>query len=205
MFNAAGIILAGGESSRMNGADKALLVIDSQPMIEANVKLLQGCLREVIIVTNGRQLYDFNNVKVITDEQPGCGPLMGLYSGLKDSCCNLNFITACDMPFINLNILALLLDAARQYDVVVPIINGFPEPLMAIYHKRILPWVRKCLDQNRCQMVAFYNKVKVCEIPEERIRRADPDLKSFVNINTPRDLDRARRMIQQDNLNAHAG
>ena len=199
MFDAAGIILAGGESSRMNGLDKAHLLIDTQSLIETTLRLLRQCFREVIIVSNGRRSFDFPRIKVVHDEKPGCGPLMGLYSGLQASPYDINFVTACDMPFINEDLLKFMMQKAHDYDVVVPIVNHLPEPLLAFYHRRVLSPVRETLARDRRKMVAFYDMVRVCEIPEEQIRSIDPELKSFININTPQDLDQVQQILNKEN------
>ena len=93
------------------------------------------------------------------------------------------------MPWVQGAIVELLMEVAGDNDVSVPVVNGYLEPLLAVYHRRVLPVVKKYLDMNYRKMIIFYDEMKVQKITEERLREADPGLRSFVNINTPEDLD----------------
>jgi molybdopterin-guanine dinucleotide biosynthesis protein A len=196
VFKAAGIILAGGQSRRMDGSDKALLRFGDRSLIEHKVERLGGWFSEVIIVGNGRQAYDYPGVKVVHDEQEGCGPLMGLYSGLKGTDSDLNFLTACDMPFENKRLIRLLMETAgaEEADVAAPEVNGYWEPMAAVYHRRVLPVVERYLAEGQRKLVSFFREVRVRRIDEETIKAVDPELLSFVNINTPEDLEQALRI-----------
>jgi molybdopterin-guanine dinucleotide biosynthesis protein A len=204
MFEAAAIILAGGKASRLKGVDKARMVINAGPLLEEKLECLRRWFAEVLVVAGNRRQYDYPQVRQVPDERSGWGPLMGLYSGLKASTYDINFVTACDMPFINQNLLKFMMQQTRDYDVVVPIVNHLPEPLVAFYHRRVLSPVQETLARDRRKMVAFYNMVHVCEIPEEKIRTLDPELKSFVNINTPEDLSRVQQMLNEEKYNQKA-
>ena len=191
MFAATAIILAGGSGSRMNGSDKARIVVDTVPIIERNVQLLSQWFAEVLIVSGSSRRYEYPGVRSVCDDQPGCGPLMGLYSGLRASSHALNFVTACDMPYLNELLVRFMMDKADSdgADVVVPIVDDYPEPLMAVYNKRVLPVVQQNLQANRRKMTSFFDEVDLYAIPETQIAAFDPQRYSFVNINTPEDLD----------------
>ena len=197
MFASTAIILAGGAGSRMNGSDKARIVVDTLPIIERNVQLLSQWFAEVLIVSNSSRRYEYPGVRSVCDEQPGCGPLMGLYSGLRASGHALNFVTACDMPYLNELLVRFMMDKAESdgTDVVVPIVEGYPEPLMAVYNQRVLPVIDQNLQADRRKMTAFFDEVRVHAIPETQIAAIDPQRYSFVNINTPEDLARAREVF----------
>jgi len=195
MFDAAGIILAGGSNSRMNGEDKAQLVVDSLPLIERKIELLQGLFSEVLIVCNRRRQYDYPQVKIVFDRQEGCGPLMGLYSGLQASSREINFVTACDMPFVNEQLVGLLIETSQNCGVAAPVVKGYWEPMMAVYNKSILPAIQKCLDDNRRKMVSFFDQVQVREVTEAQVKTFDPDLLSFLNVNTPEQLEQVKKII----------
>ena len=76
--------------------------------------------------------------------------------------------------------------------LVTPVVNGYREPFLAVYHKQALTIIKKNLDRNRYKMTGIFAQMNVYDIPEEQLRRIDPELKSFFNINTPADLDAAR-------------
>ncbi len=98
-FPAACIILAGGRNSRMNGTDKAKLIIDTQPLLQYKYNLFRNWFEEVIVVCDRKRQNDYPGMNVVVDEQEGQGPLMGLYSGLRASRHPINFATACDYAF----------------------------------------------------------------------------------------------------------
>lgn len=177
----------------MNGSDKAQLVLDRRPLIERTVELLTNCFRQVLIVAPPQRNYLYPGVTLVSDEQPRCGPLMGLYSGLRASRHQLNFVMGCDMPFVSETLIHLLIAEATKADVVVPIVRGFREPLLAVYNKTALPFIKNRLDAGQRKMVSFLDQVNVCEIAEQRLRTVDPHLRSFININTPEDLAQARK------------
>ncbi|MCP4709789.1 MAG: molybdenum cofactor guanylyltransferase [Planctomycetes bacterium] len=192
MYEATGIILAGGEATRLAGVDKARLVVGEGELIEGAVKLMRKYFAEVVIVRNGQRNYGFDRVKEVADEEEGCGPLMGLYCGLRTSGYDLNFVMGCDMPWVQGAMVQLLMDAAGDNDVVVPVVNGYLEPLLAVYHRRVAEVVKEYLDKKYRKLIIFYDDVKVKKITEEQLREVDPKLRSFLNINTPENLDAAK-------------
>ena len=197
MFQATGIILAGGSGSRMNGADKSLLVINNRPMLDRNVEKLRKWFDQVLIVTNRQRSYDYPGVKQVIDEREGYGPLMGLYSGLKASLNELNFVMACDMPHVSEDMVRLLMDKAKDVDAIVPRINGYYEPLQAVYNKSVIAAIESSLEKEHFKVVDFFKKVHVREVLEKEITAIDPELLSFMNINTTHDLHRARQIFDK--------
>jgi molybdenum cofactor guanylyltransferase len=197
MFEATGIILAGGRGSRMNGADKARLIVNRRCLLDRQVETMRRWFSEIIIVAGPQRCYEYDGVKQVFDEKPDCGPLMGLYSGLRAGSYNLNFVIACDMPYISDRLVELLMNIAIDGtdDVIVPLVNGFYEPLLAVYHKCVLPHVKDSIDNGQLKMVSFYDKVNVLGITEDKLATADPKLLSFLNINTPHDWNRARQIF----------
>ncbi|MFC1782585.1 molybdenum cofactor guanylyltransferase [Planctomycetota bacterium] len=195
MYEATGIILAGGAGSRLKGVDKARLVIDSTPLIERAVELLRDWFAEVLIVSNGQRHYEFERVKLLADEKPNCGPLMGLYTALKASRHELNLVLACDMPYVSRKLVQMMMETetSGNYDVVTPVVNGYREPFLAVYHKQALEIIKRNLDRNRYKMTGIFEQMNVGEISEERLRQIDPELKNFININTPEDLEAAQK------------
>jgi len=197
MFKATGIILAGGQSRRMNGRDKAQLVIETRALIEHKVERFREWFAEVLIVCGRGRRYDYPGAKMVFDEQEGLGPLMGLYSGLQAGGYERNLVTACDMPFDNYQLARLLMKAAPESDIVVPVINGYREPMLAVYNKNVLPAVKRSLNAGQRKMVSFYERLNVREIAEAEIKTVDPELLSFLNVNTPTDLVRAKKIADR--------
>ncbi|MBW1864215.1 MAG: molybdenum cofactor guanylyltransferase [Deltaproteobacteria bacterium] len=109
------------------------------------------------------------------------------------------FIAACDTPFLKMDLIKTIVQHAdRGIDVVLPrTVNGV-EPLCAVYSRRCLQTVQNSLERNNFKISNLFSKLKVREIPEAVLRKTDPGLVSFFNINTPDDLEKANRMINEN-------
>jgi molybdopterin-guanine dinucleotide biosynthesis protein A len=94
------------------------------------------------------------------------------------------------MPFLSTRLLAQLVALSRDYDVVAPRIEGYPEPLHAVYSRACLAAIRPRVEAGRLKIVGFYEEVRVRYVDEPELRQIDPELRSFRNVNTP-DLVRA--------------
>jgi molybdopterin-guanine dinucleotide biosynthesis protein A len=185
-----GIVLAGGENKRM-GMDKAFLRLDGIPMIEHVLRSLKSVCRDIIIVTNSPRSYDAYRVTVVTDAFDMRGPLTGIYSGLLKSADEYNFVVACDMPFLNPDLMAYMAGLAEGYDIVVPAVGGMLEPLHAVYRKRLVPVIEAQIMRHRQRIRELFGTQRVRYVAEEEIDRFDPARKSFKNLNTPQEYEEA--------------
>ena len=183
-----GAILAGGRSRRMGGGDKALLEVDGRPMIERTALLFEKLFSHRMIVTDKHADYAFLGIRMVSDLIPGLGVLGGLFTALFFSETQHVFVTGCDMPFLQENVIRLLMERRRKWDVVVPKVGPNYEPLHAVYSKKCIPHIETVLLKGGRKIVDFYDKVKVRPVPEADIRAPDPELLSFRNVNTPEDL-----------------
>jgi molybdopterin-guanine dinucleotide biosynthesis protein A len=129
--------------------------------------------------------------RLVRDEVPDRGPVGGIYYGLKAATGKFDFVTSCDVAFINPALISHLLSQISNYDVVVPCWRGRLQPLFAVYRKSVLPLLKKQLDGAELRLVSFYEKVRIRKINEEEIRRFDPEGLSFFNMNTPEDYQAA--------------
>lgn len=179
--------MAGGKSSRFRG-NKAFAKISSQRLIDRIIAELKAVLPNIILVTNTPHEYCTLDVELVSDIIPGRGPLSGIHAGLVASPFELNFVTACDMPFINKDIVAYLINqTTASDDVVVPVIGGYPEPLAAVYRKTCIRPVEDCIITTKYQVKSFYPMVHVKYIPEKDLIKFGGE-KSFFNINTRDDF-----------------
>ena len=146
MPSASGIILAGGESRRMGGVNKALLEVGGQRIVERVAAILGRIFEEVIVITNSPEEYDFLGLPMFTDLRPGYGSLGGLYTGLHRCGGAHGFIAACDMPFLVESVIRHLVGLAEGHDVIVPRLRGYLEPLHAIYGRGCIPYIEELMD-----------------------------------------------------------
>lgn len=193
-----GIILAGGKSKRL-GVDKALVELAEGrgSLIESVVSRVAPLSYEVIVVTNSPDHYPSLQVQFVADVYPEHGSLGGIYSGLKAASCEFGLVVACDMPFLNDRLLRHMLDQPFNYDVLIPRLDGHLEPLHALYRKTCLPHMLRLLEVGNFKIIDFFDEVTVRYIEGDAVRRFDPDLLSFFNVNTPAQLEKAREMVVQ--------
>jgi molybdopterin-guanine dinucleotide biosynthesis protein A len=185
-----GIILAGGENRRM-GTDKAFLDFKGKPLVEHLISVYSRLFDHTIIVTNHPERYSGYDVEVVQDALAARGPLTGIYSGLMRSRDELNFIAACDMPFLNHGLISFMAGAAGEYDAVVPQVGEFLEPLHAVYARRILPVIGSQLQRGEQRIRELFTRINVRYVTEAEIVRFDPRKRSFQNVNTPQEYKEA--------------
>jgi molybdopterin-guanine dinucleotide biosynthesis protein A len=182
-------ILAGGRSSRM-GRDKSFVLLDGRPLIEHVLVRLKPLGLPIFIVTNTPEAYAAYQVPTFPDVLPDQGALGGLYTALQASTTEYTLCVACDMPFLNTELLTYLikLREASEADVITPRLHGYAETLHTVYRQTCLAPIREQLEQGNLRISAFYDRMRVRYLEENEMRRFDPDLRSCVNLNTPEDL-----------------
>jgi len=189
-------VLAGGGGERL-GADKAFLEIGGQVLIEGIVQKMARIGDEVVIVTNLPQKYRYLEVRLVSDVYPGKGALGGIYSGLKAACNHHSLVVACDMPFLNPELLRHLIEESTNVDAVVPCLGGQPEPLHALYSKACLAPMKRMLLAGDLKIAPLFQAVRVRYVDEGTIDRIDPRHLSFFNINTQADVEEALRLLRE--------
>lgn len=178
---ATAIVLTGGGSRRM-GRDKALLPVDGRPMLEHVVDRLRPLFDEIIVSSGQTVREPMPGVRIVQDESPGQGPLMGIASALAASRHDRNFVVACDMPDIDQRLVRRLLAAVDGHDGVVPVDSeGRFEPLCAVYSKRVLPTVRRKLAEGRRRIISMYDDHDILRLPLS--------VRGLVNLNTIEDYE----------------
>jgi molybdopterin-guanine dinucleotide biosynthesis protein A len=197
------IILAGGRSSRL-GREKLAEVIAGKSLIERAISRLSSLSQEILIVISQKQArsslpsYTYPEAKTVVDLYPETGSLIGIYTGLVHSSNFLNLVVACDMPFLNLELLRYMVKMAPGFDVVIPRIGDQMEPLHAVYSKNCMKPMENLIKQGNLKIRDFFDSVKVRYVEEEELGRFDPERLSFFNINTEADLKRARMLAARE-------
>ena len=196
-----GIILAGGRSSRL-GKDKVFEVIGKETLIERAVRQLAELdeLDELIVVTSERvaPLLDAFRLRarILKDVHIGQGPMGGLHAGLLAAGNDYSLVVACDLPFLNQDLLRYMIGLRRGYDMVVPRVSGMIEPLHAVYSKSCLPAIERRLNEGRSMVYSLLEGVRVRFVEQEEVEKFDPKRLSFFNINSTADIEKARAMAR---------
>lgn len=176
------------------GVNKALIQFDGIPLIQRIAGRLRGLSDDLYVTGSLPVEHALPGLPLYPDVTAVPGALGGLVTALHHARYPAAAVVACDLPFVSPALLeaeAHLLDRLGA-DIVVPrTVNGL-EPLLAVYRvSRCLPAARQSLESGKQRMVSWFEVVKVHEMDEETVRQYDPDLRSFININTPDDLQQA--------------
>ncbi len=183
---ASAVILAGGDSRRM-GRDKALLEFEGRPLISVIASRLEELFDDIVVGANRPGDYGFLGLPVVPDREPGLGPLMGIASCLERTAEDLAFVTACDIPFLDLGFAAEMLARADGYDMVLPCSGPDAyEPLFAVYRTSVVPAALDLLKAGRRSILDLRGRVRIRKVPLPASLR-------LVNINTAEEYLALRR------------
>lgn len=184
----AAVVLAGGRSRRM-GSDKATIPFCGRRMIDVVVERLRGLTDDVVVCARERSALEPILVPVVEDAEAYAGPLPALVAGIRASGVPRVVAVACDMPFLNVPLLADL--AGRlddDVDAVVPVTSDGPQPLHAAYGDCAVEPLLAALASGERSLRGALERLRVRWVEEEEWRALDPSGSSFRNINTPEEL-----------------
>ncbi|MBN9108142.1 MAG: molybdenum cofactor guanylyltransferase [Pseudonocardia sp.] len=196
---AAGIVLAGGRSSRM-GTSKAALDWFGVPLLARVAGLVGRAVDGPVVVVRapGQGLPPLPaRVEVVDDPVEGRGPLQGIAVGLEAVAgrAGAAFVTATDLPLLHpayvRRVLAMLDEDA---DVVVPQVHDFPQPLAAAYRVSLSPLVTSLVSEGVRRPPELFTRCRVVRPDEEELlagaelARVDPQIDSLRGVNTPDEL-----------------
>lgn len=184
-----GVILAGGSNKRFGGITKANVVIDGETIISKIVSSISDLFVEIIIVTNKPEEFsEYIQYKIVEDQYLKAGPLGGIHAALKASSEDAIFVFAGDMPFLDKEIISDQINEFNkiQYEVLIPEVDQFIEPLHAIYRKSVLNNLEMFLSEGKSRAVRdFLNEVNVGYLQMTKNEKTEI---AFANINSPSDL-----------------
>tara|TARA_R110002095_G_scaffold160647_1_gene139277 strand:- start:1930 stop:2589 length:660 start_codon:yes stop_codon:yes gene_type:complete len=182
-----GIVLCGGESSRMN-YPKALLPMGKELMLQRIVRIVSTVVSPVIVVAaQGQDLPQLpESVSVIYDKEPGGGPLSAIgqsLAALQDQC-DAAFVSACDTPLIQAEFISTIISALEDNQMVMVQEGKWYHPLAAVYRTSLIQPIQRLLNKNYRRPIDLAENVKSCFLDAEALREIDPQLRGLRNINT---------------------
>lgn len=196
-----GIILAGGEGSRLGGTDKAMLALEGRPFLARVVAAVEPSVGEIVVVAAAGRRIDPAAcaagvpLRVVNDTIAGGGPLAALADGLRGAVLSgaaIAVVASCDVPRLSPGVVRLIVESllakGGSCDWAVPEVGGHPQVLVSAIRTTTLPAVESHLASGRRDVRGLLAKVRACRIDEERLRHVDPTLASFRDIDTPEDL-----------------
>jgi len=194
------IVLAGGPSRRF-GSPKPLASFRGRALVLWAVDAARAVADEVAVVSRGPLAADLaallpDEVPLIRDRLRVQSPLVGLVAGAGALRGRLVVALACDLPLLRPAVLARLFGYARGRDAAIPRWpDGRIEPLLAVYRRRaLLAAARAALrarERSNQDMIRRLHDVRY--VSTESLRSVDRDLRSFTNVNTRQEFDRAFR------------
>ncbi|WP_050180286.1 molybdenum cofactor guanylyltransferase [Domibacillus robiginosus] len=181
----AGIVLAGGQSSRY-GRPKMFERYKEKPFYEHSVDALRANGLQPIILSTNRFLadrFDRAGFELVVETTTHQGPLFALHhviSQFKEP--EWFVVLSADIPFVReAFIRQLLLHRHPDYSAIVPAEGAKLQPLVALYHRRCLPYMNETLGEGKKSLLALLHR-----IPFKTVSFQDEP--SFININTPLDF-----------------
>ncbi len=195
--NIGGIILCGGESSRM-GRAKAWLPFGGEYLLPRIVRIVSEVVDPVVVVAAvGQELPPLpERVAVIRDHHAGQGPLAGLAAGLAalDGHCEAVYLSSCDVPFLTVEFIRRVLESLGDAEIAVPDIGGYPHPLAGVYRLAVRPAVERMLAENRLRLRDLLDEVPTRRLSGEWF--VGVALESLDNVNTPEEYEAALKKIE---------
>ena len=199
------------------GGGKALLTFQGQTFLEHVVAAVAAEMGPTIVVASpGQRLPALDGVRVVHDLTPGAGPLAGIRDGLRAALAvadadhagraghaaaqppRLAFVASCDVPLVRREVIRLLVAVAAESDAfwTVPVVHGHRQVLVSVMRVELLSRIEAWLSTGRRDLRGLFEEMaqtdpqSVREVTEEACNAVDPTLESFVDIDTPDDLER---------------
>ncbi len=184
VLNAEALVLAGGRSRRM-GASKASLPINGGVMIESVLRVVEPIFRSTLVVARPETELPRLEAKVVFDQYPNQGPLAGLISGLQVSAAQWCFVTGCDMPFLDSEVIRLMAVHLKGAEVVAVRASGRVQPLHAFYHKDCLGRGESLLREGVGSLMALHDQCQVKVLDEAEFAGGGRLQRSLCDLDTP--------------------
>lgn len=179
------------------GNDKRSILLSGETLFNRALGVLKTIFQEVIVVLGeGDFPIEATHIKVVHDIIPNRAAAGGLYTGLFYAKNPRIFVVACDMPFLNPEVIRFMASLADEGDIHLAQLAHGPQTMHGIYSKRCLPVIEKMVKEEklRLQELIRHPSLQVQMIPESDIMPYDPDLLSFMNLNSPADLELAKKI-----------
>ncbi len=201
----AGVVLAGGRSSRM-GTAKAALEWHGSTLLGRTAGILARATSGPVVVVRapGQDLPELPAGTLVTDDpHEGKGPVQGIAAGLAalSGRADVAFVSSTDMPFLHpafIRRVLRVLEDSEGTDVALPVARGYKQPLAAAYRVCLAPAAQRLVRQDRLRPAFLFDECRVETLDDAALKRdpvlaaLDPDLDSVLNVNTPADYAAAR-------------
>jgi molybdopterin-guanine dinucleotide biosynthesis protein A len=194
-----GVLIAGGKSRRM-GMDKRLLTVGGTNLFHRTLSLLEQMFSETIVVlAQPVASLEVRGSRVVYDVIPNTGSLGGLYTGLMAASHPRIFAVACDMPFLDADMMRFMASFDSAADIVVAKLQTGFQPLHALYSRSCLPFLKAMAADRDLKIQKLYGaqQLRVTVVDMADIASVSNGLKSFRNVNTAEELAQAEAELAE--------
>lgn len=195
-----GLLLAGGQSRRMGGGDKALRLLGGVSLLERVIERVRPQVEALVLNANGDpSRFDRFGLPVVPDSIPDfAGPLAGVLAGLdwtaanRPDCSHVASV-ATDAPFLPQDLVSRLARAVKLLgaDLACAASGGQPHPVIGLWPVRLREDLRRAVADEAIRKVDLWTaryRLATVPFPSEPI---DP----FFNANRPADLATAAAIL----------
>jgi molybdenum cofactor guanylyltransferase len=207
MLSASAIILAGGRSRRM-GRPKSALMFGNRTILERLTAQLAASFDDIMIMAATEQSEAVPiehllrtappSVRVLRDQIAYQGAAVALARGLAAATHEVAFACSCDLPLLRAEVVRALYGMLNGYEAVIPLIDGKPQPLCAFYQRGAATVIEAELASGENRLTHITARLSAHRPGNQELRRIDPELRSFINVNTPEDYHKALALVQLD-------
>ncbi len=179
------------------GTDKRYVSVHGTRLLDRVLSVLLDVFPEVLLVLAEEDLdHREERARIVTDLVPGRAAVGGLYTGLSHSQRPRVFVVACDMPFLNRTVIEWFCQRGGEADIVLAHLATGLQPFHGVYAKTCLPVLQDMVECHdlRLQNIVHKEELTVHRVPESEMKIHDPRLLSFLNLNSPADVEFAKRI-----------
>lgn len=193
------VILCGGKSSRM-GFDKSTIKVRNKFLIEIIGEQLEQVFENIVLLSNDKERLWNTKYMVVEDIIANSGPIGAIYTALKQASSKYVFITACDMPIINLDYIKYMMELIKSENIegVVSYKSEYVEPLYAFYSIDMINTFEKELKKNNFRLLDIIKSSKMHYIEEKKWREYCNNVDIFTNLNYESDLTVLKNIFMED-------
>ena len=181
------------------GRPKEWLNFGGKPLLRHIVGIVQGVVQPVVVAARPGQLLPPLplGVGVVNDRVADRGPLAGLDAGFAalTGRCDAAFVTSCDHPLLKPAFIARLVECLADWPAVVPVLNGEPFPVTAVYRLGVRPILEDVLQSDCLSVRSFADRCGAKFVSAERFADIDPRLDSLTNLNDSAAYEQALRIL----------